>query len=147
MAMDRLMVSQFAAMMGLTMEESPLETVRLDRWLLAARCFKTRALAQKACVGGHVSVNDCPAGPDRAVRGGDTVDVLTPGGRRVLRVTGLGVRRGSTEAARALFEDVTPPAPPSDLPRVLRDLAFRDPGAGRPTKRDARAIRRLKWLP
>ena len=134
-------------MMALTMEDFSDETVRLDRWLLAARCFKTRTAAQKACSGGHVSVNDRTAGPDRAVRTGDTVDVLTPGGRRVLRVTGLGVRRGSAEVARGLYEDVTPPAPPSDLPRVLRDLAVRDPGAGRPTKRDARAIRRLKGEP
>jgi ribosome-associated heat shock protein Hsp15 len=126
------------------MENATTETVRVDRWLLAARCFKTRPLAQDACAGGHVSVNDRGAGPDRLVRAGDIVDVLTPGGRRVLRVVALAVRRGSADEARALYEDLTPPEPLSDLPRVLRDIAIRDPGAGRPTKRDGREIRRLR---
>jgi ribosome-associated heat shock protein Hsp15 len=126
------------------METSASESVRVDRWLLAARCFKTRPLAQTACDGGHVRVNDRAAGPDRAVRAGDVVDVLTPGGRRVLRVVAVAGRRGSADEARALYEDLTPPEPPSDLPRVLRDIAVRDAGAGRPTKRDGREIRRLR---
>jgi ribosome-associated heat shock protein Hsp15 len=78
------------------------------------------------------------------VRVGDRVEALTPAGRRVLEVVALGVRRGSADEARSLYVDHTPPPPPSELPRVLQRIAWRDPGAGRPTKRDGRAVRRLR---
>ncbi len=119
------------------------ETVRIDRWLLAARCFKTRALAQEACEGGHVKlvIDGAPrvVGPDRPVRPGNVVEVLTPAGKRILHVTGLGVRRGSAEVARTLYEDLTPPAPPPPEPTATREA-----GAGRPTKRDRRLIAALR---
>lgn len=118
-------------------------TVRIDRWLVAARCFKTRALAHAACDGGHVKLvlDDAPrvVGPDRPVRPGNIVEVLTPDGKRILAVKELGVRRGTAEAARALYTDLTPPAPPSPEP-----TASREAGAGRPTKRDRRLIEALQ---
>ena len=118
-------------------------TVRIDRWLVAARCFKTRALAQGACEGGHVKlvIDDTPrvVGPDRPVRPGNVVEVLTPGGKRILHVKELGVRRGTAEAARALYDDLTPPAPPPPEPTATREA-----GAGRPTKRDRRLLDALR---
>ena len=114
-------------------------SVRLDKWLLASRLYKTRSLAQAACDGGHVSVNDTGADSDHPVRVGDVVSALTPGGRRIYAVTALGEKRGSAVAARALYEDRSPPPEPRTEP-----LALRDRGAGRPTKRDRRALDRIR---
>jgi ribosome-associated heat shock protein Hsp15 len=123
------------------MAEAP-GSVRVDKWLWAARVFKTRSLATDACNGGKVDLNEEAAKPARPVRPGDVVRVTLPLGRkRIFKVTALGERRGSAEIARTLFEDLTPPEPPrpSQPPRP-----FREPGAGRPTKRERRELDRLR---
>lgn len=120
----------------------PLESVRLDRWLWAARVFKTRSLAADACDGGRVDVNERAAKPARALRPGDLIRISLPQGRRrVLKVSALGERRGSPAVARTLFEDLTPAEPPRAR---LAPPPRRPPGAGRPTKRERRAIDRLQ---
>jgi len=114
----------------------------VDRWLWAARVFKTRSQAGAACDGGKVDVNDEAAKPARRVRAGDLVKVTLPRGRRrVLKVAAVDDRRGSAEVAKALFEDLTPPEPPR-----LRQAPppWREAGAGRPTKRERRDIERLR---
>ena len=122
--------------------QASLDSIRIDKWLWAARVFKTRSLASTACDGGKVDVNDEAAKPARKVRAGDLVMVTLPRGRRrILKVTAIGDRRGSAEAAKALFEDLTPPEPPR--PRQAA-LPRREPGAGRPTKRERREIERLR---
>ncbi len=113
--------------------------VRLDRWLVAARCFKTRPDAQEACDGGHVKVNERMGESGRHLKIGDRVEVWKADARRVYRVRELAERRGTAEQARLLYEDLTPPPTPEVGP-----VADRDRGEGRPTKRDAREIRRLK---
>jgi len=120
----------------------PPSSLRVDKWLWAARFFKTRSLAAAACAGGKVDVNDDAAKPARLVRPGDLIKVTLPQGRRrVARVLVLDDRRGSGEAARHLYEDLTPPEPPrirqAPPPR-------RPPGAGRPTKRERRDTDRLR---
>jgi len=122
--------------------QASLDSIRVDKWLWAARVFKTRSQASVACDGGKVDVNDEAAKPARRVRTGDLIRVSLPRGRRrVLKVAGLGERRGSPEAAKGLFEDLTPPEPPrarqAPPPR-------REPGSGRPTKRERRDIERLR---
>ena len=122
--------------------QASLDSIRVDKWLWAARVFKTRSQASVACDGGRVDVNDEAAKPARRVRAGDRIVVTLPRGRRrILKVAGLDDRRGSAEVAKALFEDLTPPEPPRPLqappPR-------REAGAGRPTKRERRAIERLR---
>jgi ribosome-associated heat shock protein Hsp15 len=116
-------------------------SMRIDRWLWAARAFKTRSVAAAACDGGKVDVNGEAAKPAKPVRGGDRVEITVPGGRRILKVLGLSDRRGPATEARLLYEDLTPPAPPR-----LRQPAppYRPPGAGRPTKRERREIDRLR---
>jgi ribosome-associated heat shock protein Hsp15 len=122
--------------------QAPLDSIRVDKWLWAARVFKTRSLASTACDGGKVDVNDEAAKPARKVRAGDLLSVSLPRGRRrILKVTGIGDRRGSAEAAKALFEDLTPPEPPR---LRLAPPPRREPGAGRPTKRERRDIERLR---
>ena len=122
--------------------QAPLDSLRVDKWLWAARVFKTRSLAGTACDGGKVDINDEVAKPARRVRIGDLIAVTLPRGRRrVLKVAGVDDQRGSAAVAKALFEDLTPPEPPRPLqappPR-------REAGAGRPTKRERRDIERLR---
>ena len=119
-----------------------LDSIRVDKWLWAARVFKTRSQASVACDGGKVDVNDEAVKPARRVRAGDLIAVTLPRGRRrILKVAGVDDRRGSAEVAKALFEDLTPPEPPR--PRQARP-PWRAPGTGRPTKRERRDIERLR---
>jgi ribosome-associated heat shock protein Hsp15 len=123
----------------------PGDSVRLDKWLWAARVFKTRSLAADACDGGKVDVNEQAAKPARGVRPGDRLKVTLPQGRRrILRVVALDDRRGPASAARALYDDLTPPEPPRAR---WAPPPQRIPGAGRPTKRERRAIERLRGGP
>ena len=115
-------------------------SVRADKWLWAARCFKTRSQATEACAAGHVTVNERVAKASQSVKVGDVVDVLCPGGRRILQVQDLAERRGSAEVAQGLYEDLTPPPPPTE---PKEDLLGWDPGK-RPDKRDRRTIRKLR---
>ena len=115
--------------------------VRIDKWLWAARFFKTRSLAQEACVGGHVQCNGAPVKPARPVRIGDHLEVLTPAGPRIVDVLALSGQRGPATVARALYDDKTPPPEPKD--KSAEPLFVRDRGAGRPTKRDRRVLRGL----
>jgi ribosome-associated heat shock protein Hsp15 len=121
--------------------DPPVEAVRVDKWLWAARLFKTRSLASHACAAGHVKCNGQSIKASRVVRVGDQLDVITPGGRRIVSVLGMHDKRGPAPFARTLYDDQTPP----ELREPPRDpLAFRDPGAGRPTKRDRRILRELR---
>jgi ribosome-associated heat shock protein Hsp15 len=120
---------------------APAPSLRIDKWLWAARFFKTRSLAAAACTGGKVDVNDDAAKPARPLRAGDLVRVTLPQGRRrIVKVLALDERRGPSTAARALYEDLTPPEPPRAR---QAPPPYRPPGAGRPTKRERRELDRL----
>jgi ribosome-associated heat shock protein Hsp15 len=116
-----------------------VDSVRLDRWLFAARIYKSRTLAQTACTGGHVRLNGAPVKPSHGVRVGDEVQADAPRGTVILEVRALVEKRVSPAAARELYVDHSPPPPPRE-PRV----APRARGAGRPTKADRRATERLR---
>jgi ribosome-associated heat shock protein Hsp15 len=115
--------------------------VRVDRWLWAVRAYKTRTAASDACTGGHVSVNGRVAKAATKVRPGDEVVALTPGGLRVLEVVELLEKRVGAPAAAQAVVDRSPP--PSEGDRATPPME-RDRGSGRPTKRDRRAIARLR---
>ncbi len=124
------------------MSDESNQSVRLDRWLLATRMFKTRTLSQQACAGGKVSVNGGRATAHRAVRVGDRVRIQTSRGLRELQVVGLGERRLPAPEAQGLYEDHSPPpTPPAEAPPVTFE---RDRGSGRPSKRDRRSMRQLR---
>jgi len=122
--------------------EEAKDSVRIDRWLWAARLFKSRTLAAHACHGGKVDVNSQAAKAGKMVRAGDTVEVTIPEARRILKVLALGERRGSAVVARTLYEDLTPPPPPR-AERIPPPI-HRPPGLGRPTKRQRRQLSRLR---
>lgn len=116
-----------------------LADVRLDKWLWAARCFKTRGVAAEACDAGHVKLNGNSAKPAKSVRIGDRIEARTEGGLRVFEVIALSDKRGPAEQARKLYIDHSPPPPPRDTTMVERDR-----GAGRPSKRELRQIQKLR---
>ncbi len=121
--------------------QAVLSSVRVDRWLWAARLYKSRSIASAACEAGRVKVDGGSAKPSRGLRGGERLLCSTPSGERVLEVVALAERRGPAAAARELYVDHTPPPPPRE---ALLPGEVRERGAGRPTKRDRRLIERLQ---
>ncbi|MBB4284872.1 RNA-binding S4 domain-containing protein [Roseospira goensis] len=119
------------------------ETLRLDKWLWHARFRKTRGLAQALCTGGHVRLNGTPvAKASVAVRPGDDLELILGPYRRRVRVVALGTRRGPAPEAQALYEETAPPERLHDP--VMAPTLLRAAGSGRPTKRDRRAMDRLR---
>lgn len=120
-------------------------TVRLDKWLWAARFFKTRSAATEAVLGGKVEVNDAAAKPARAIRIGDLVTVRLAPYQWEVSVTGLAERRGTTAQAAALFAETTASAEArarlTEQLRLAPDLQF---SAGRPSKKDRRNWSKLR---
>ncbi len=117
---------------------------RIDKWLWFARVVRTRTLAQKLAASGRVRVNrDRNEQASRPVRAGDVLTIATEAGVRILKVVAPGSRRGPPAEARLLYEDLSPPARPEAAPAAAA-AAAREPGAGRPTKRDRRAIDGLR---
>jgi ribosome-associated heat shock protein Hsp15 len=116
-----------------------MESTRVDRWLWAVRITKTRPDAATACRGGHVRVNNRPAKPATTVAPGDLVSALVGDRTRVVEVLRVIQKRVGAADAITCYLDRTPPAPP----QAAAPIATRDRGAGRPTKRDRRALE--KW--
>ncbi|MGD9387252.1 MAG: RNA-binding S4 domain-containing protein [Gammaproteobacteria bacterium] len=117
------------------------DNVRLDRWLWAARFFKTRGLAQAAVAGGHVRLNGQRVKAARMVRPGDRLEVTRGEERLELDVVALSDRRGPASMARALYVETEASVAARAAARQLRrDLAGnRAPGA-RPDKRSRRRL-------
>jgi ribosome-associated heat shock protein Hsp15 len=116
-----------------------LDRQRIDKWLWHARVVRTRSAAAALAGSGHVRVNGQRIdAAGRAVRVGDVVTVALDRSVRVLKVAAFAERRGGAESARVLAEDLTPPAEP--IPAPAAAAAVRQSGAGRPTKRERRAI-------
>ena len=120
------------------------EAVRLDRWLWAARFYKSRSLAADACDGGKVEVNGHSAKPHKLVRVNDTVVFTHPSGPKELKVLALSEKRGPFSEARLLYEDHSPPPPPRERPFYVASPPLRGQGTGRPTKRERRETERLR---
>jgi ribosome-associated heat shock protein Hsp15 len=127
-------------------EKAPLTEVRLDLWLDVACLFPTRSQAAAACAGGKVDLNGRAAAAHKLVRAGDRLEITFPRGRRTFLVKGLAERHVPKVAARALYEETTPPLAPEVLEarRLERLLAPRDAGGGRPTKKERRQRERAR---
>jgi len=124
-------------------------TQRLDKWLWFARVIKTRTLAAGLVSDGRVRVNrERIVKPSQTVRSGDVITVSVGAHVRVLEMLSAGTRRGPPAEAQLLFRELTPRRTPGtdvQLSKVL-EQGERDEGSGRPTKRDRRAINRLREL-
>jgi len=124
---------------------SDRDRVRIDKWLWAARFFKTRALAQAAVAGGKVRLHDERVKPAKEVRIGDELAIHVGEYQWSVTVTGLSERRGPAEAARKLYTE-------SEESRARRIAQVADRRAhggvwgerkGRPTKRERRQL--VRW--
>lgn len=121
-------------------------SVRLDKWLWAARFFKTRALAADAIDGGKVHLNDERVKRSRAVKTGDKVTVrLGPYEHRVI-VTGISDRRGPAAIASELYDELAESRAAREALVEQRrlEMAASTHDHGRPSKRDRRQIEQLR---
>jgi ribosome-associated heat shock protein Hsp15 len=123
-----------------------MEYVRVDKWLWAARFFKTRGLATEAVLGGHVQVNGARVKPAKEVHVGDTVQVRIAVTERTVEVRGLSDKRGSATVAATLYEETEESRARREEQAMQRRLA-QPLGAdlgGRPTKQDRRRLEALR---
>ena len=126
-------------------ENTPLDRMRLDKWLWAARFFKTRSLAIQAIDNGRVKLNGERVKPARDVKPGDRLDVRIGDAEWNLTVRALAMQRGPAPVAQTLYAE-----DPASLARRQQQASDRklaaSPAAsikGRPTKRDRRQIHRF----
>jgi len=120
--------------------------VRIDKWLWAARFYKTRNLATEAVLGGHVRLNDVRVKPSKEVRVGDTVETTIGAVRRTVAVLGLSDKRGPASVAAMLYEESAESIAERERQALERRLA-RPLGAdlgARPTKLDRRRLEALR---
>lgn len=123
-----------------------MERVRIDKWLWAARFFKTRSSATDAVAGGRVHVNDTRVKPSKEIQRGDTVVVSVGPVRWTVEVTGLSDKRGSAALAVGLYVETAESIASREQAALERRLA-RPIGAdlgGRPTKLDRRRLEALR---
>ncbi|QQQ78330.1 RNA-binding S4 domain-containing protein [Saccharothrix sp. 6-C] len=119
-----------------------MESTRVDRWLWAVRLTKTRSDAAAACKGGHVRVNDRPAKPATAVSPGDEVRARVGDTTRIVEVVRVIQKRvGAADAVGCFIDRTPPPPPPTEAPA---QVARRERGAGRPTKRERRVLDKFR---
>lgn len=123
-----------------------MNTVRIDKWLWAARFFKTRSAATDAVLGGRVQVNEARAKPSKEVKAGDTIELRIGQLAWTLVVRDVADKRGPASVAKTLYDE----APDSVAARERRSAELRlsrplgaDLGA-RPTKQDRRRIEDLR---
>jgi ribosome-associated heat shock protein Hsp15 len=124
-----------------------MDRVRVDRWLWAARFFKTRGLAHDAVAGGHVRVNGERVKPARDVRADDVIEVRIGDVVRTVVILGLAERRGPAKVAATLYQETAESlaARASRAEKRRLEPAFGDYRiGGRPTKLDRRRTDSLR---
>ena len=119
--------------------------VRIDKWLWAARLFKTRAIATDAIKGGKVKIDDSPVKPSREVKEGDIIQVQIEQLHKVVQVKTVVKNRVPAKMVPEVYTDLTPK---EEYERIEFMQAYksewRDRGAGRPTKKERRMIEKMK---
>ena len=117
------------------------EQARIDKWLWAARIFKTRSLAADACKNGRVSINNVNVKPSHMVKVGDTVNVRKPPVTYSFKILKTIEQRVGAKLIPEIYENVTSPDQ-YELLEMNRISGFvdRERGTGRPTKKERRAL-------
>lgn len=123
-----------------------MDSVRLDKWLWAARFFKTRALAVKACDNNRVKLRDQPAKPARDIKAGDRITATNDGGTFTVDVLALSDVRGPAAVAQTLYRET-----PESIAARAKEQETRKSNPWfeldrmeRPTKRDRRDLNKLR---
>ena len=123
-----------------------MTAVRIDKWLWAARFFKTRSLSAKACELGRIESNGQPVKPAREVHVGDWLQVKNPSGTFQVEVLGLSEMRGPAPVARNLYRE-TEASQEARMKLAEERKArphFEATREGKPSKRDRRQLGRLR---
>lgn len=117
------------------------EGFRIDKWLWAVRLFKTRSLASDECRKGKVLINGIAVKPSREIRVGETIQLKRPPILRSYKVVALTGNRVSAKLVPEFMIEVTPDSELKIL-ETQKNMSFyhRDPGAGRPTKKERREL-------
>jgi ribosome-associated heat shock protein Hsp15 len=121
-----------------------MNSVRIDKWLWAARFFKTRSAATEAVLGGRVHVGGARVKPSRELRVGETVEVTQGAVRRTVVVAGLGDRRGPASVAATLYEETPESIRSREQHALERKLSAPLSFGARPTKLDRRRLEALR---
>ncbi len=124
-----------------------LQKVRVDKWLWSVRIFKSRTIASDICKSGRVKINGASLKPSYMLKGGELLEVKKEGFNMKYKVVSLINKRVSATLAAPCYENLTP----EEEMNKFKDwyvsnapVEHREKGAGRPTKRDRRAIDRHK---
>jgi ribosome-associated heat shock protein Hsp15 len=119
---------------------------RIDKWLWAARAYKSRSMAAEACDGGKVTINANRAKPHKLVRPGDLVAFRAGTVDKSWKVIEIAERRGPASFAQTLYEDLTPPPPPRPPGEDQQPWRYTSPqiDGGRPDKRQRRQLERIR---
>lgn len=119
--------------------------IRLDKWLFFARVIKSRTLAAKVVSSGHVRVNgEKTTQPSQNVKPDDVLTISLEHNIKIYRIIDCGMRRGPAPEAQLLYEDNSPTPLKKPDTKFAGLAARRDPGAGRPTKKERRELDRLR---
>jgi ribosome-associated heat shock protein Hsp15 len=127
-----------------------MTSVRIDKWLWAARFFKTRSLASRACDLSRIQLNSQPAKPARELHVGDTLAITNDGGVFVVEVLALSDVRGPAPVAQALYRETEASREARQKAAAERKASpalFEPAPANRPSKRDRRAIIQFRTRP
>lgn len=120
-----------------------MDTTRIDKWLWAARFYKTRGVASAAIKGGKVELNSSKPKPSKVVKVGDQLVVTQPHRTVDITVLEISEKRGSAEMATQLYQINNETLNQSRPTSASGLIGFREKGKGRPTKRDRRKIEQL----
>jgi ribosome-associated heat shock protein Hsp15 len=128
-------------------DHTAVDAVRIDKWLWAARFYKTRALATEAVLGGHVHLNGTRVKPAKDVRAGDTLTIRVGATEWVVEVRDVAEKRGPAPVAQALYEETAESREARERAALQRRAAPPPLGAdlgARPTKQDRRRLDALR---
>ncbi len=115
--------------------------IRLDKWLWSMRLYKTRTLATTACDQGKILINEQSAKPSRTIHLNDLIKIKRTGLTQTFKVLQIPTTRMAAKLVPEFCEDLTPQADiEAYKSRISRISIYREPGTGRPTKYDRRAL-------
>jgi ribosome-associated heat shock protein Hsp15 len=123
-----------------------MDEIRIDKYLWTVRIYKTRSLATDECKKGRVLINNSEVKPSRIVKINERIDIKFPPIVRSFIVTGISQNRVSAAIAKTLVEEITPQSEFDRLKMLNNTFEERDPGSGRPTKKERRLIEKFREL-
>lgn len=124
-----------------------MDNGRIDKWLWSVRIFKTRTLAIDACKKGRVKLNGNETKPSKDIKPGDRIEVRKPPVNFTFAVKGIPKSRVGAKLVPEYLENTTPDSELEKLnSKIFAFQGYRDPGAGRPTKKERRSLDEIRNL-